>query len=471
MFSRNKAAGLITAASLCLFNAQSVLAEEVDTDQAILDRIESLESEIKELKTKKSRPVSSRKRENPFSFNGFISVGLSQHMRNEQDVVYENGQSNDLSFEPNTRIGFQVNAKIYEDAEVVYQTVIRADDDDGENYDLDTEWLYYKQNLGAGFNMQVGRIRFPAFMDSETLYVGNTYPWVSPPTDVYSVLPISNIDGVSVNHTASVGDWTFDTKVLLWGEAEIGALGSILNLENTRGIIEEFTWESLRFRIGYLYAEQTIDIDYADDDGYTQTSGSILDGLDCYCADPDFILQDLDYTFGDDLEYLTAALRYDDGLVYVSGEIVGIHTDKDALDESTNWNVTVGAYAGPVLLYIGYSETETKNESKLAEGITRDLEGLQIQTLGFNTNTFMYESQGRDVGLITQSFLVRNQKVQMAGLKYDFHPKVSLKFQAQYVSDFENENGTNSFGNFQLGTGIPDFESVMIYDLAIQAVF
>lgn len=427
---------LLTATALVSMSAQ---AQDGDYDK----RIEALKSKISALQSKQK---SNENRINGFmkgakdriNFTGFLSVGLSQFNKDSVNS-YTYGQKQDLSLLPNSWVGFQVNTKLYESGELIVQLLGQGQQSSANNdsFDIDTEWLYLKQDLGAGFNAQIGRIRFPAFADSEVQYIGNTYPWIRPPAEVYSVLPLSNIDGVSVNHQAFLGDWTIDSKALLWGEATVPSLGSSLTLENTRGLVVNAGLDALSLRFGVFKAKETININARAGDG--------------------LLTSNLSATFGDELTYYTSGIRYDNSVVYASAEGVQIVSDKDILDENRNWNLTLGYYIGDLLVYAGQSKTNVTNPSEMAANLRTVLAG--------NTVTVSNSPFPVPASFLAARFLNRHQNTYLVGAKYDISSKTSLKFQAQFLNDFENTQG--NFGN----TGSTDFKDIWIYDIAIQSVF
>lgn len=420
-------------------------AEQREELKALQTRINALESGQK--KDEKRLSSLMQTIDDKVKFNGFFSVGLSQHSESDSDLVYAYGQESDLSILPNTWVGIQMNAELYEGAEFVVQVLAQGvsgsnnvnSGSSNESFELRTDWLYFKQKLGAGFSAQVGRIRFPAFTDSEVQYIGNTYPWVRPPAEIYDVLPISNIDGVSVNYQAFVGDWTLDTKALLWGESSFNQGNSIISLENTKGVIFSATLDALNIRFGVLQGEEIIDVNAPAGNGNVN-------------------LEPINVQFGDKLTWFTSGARFDNNIVYASFEGVLIKSEDDTLDENRNFNITVGGYIGNVLLYTGLSKIEVTNDDVLGNNLNVELNN---QTVLIQHPQF--GPVPSPVGSLFGAFLTRKQTNTFIGMKYDISSKTNLKAQVQYVDDFEN-----SLGNFNRPA---DFEDAYIFDIALQSVF
>ena len=333
-----------------------------------------------------------------------------------------------------------MNADLYEGGQFVYQVIAKGASNHSDAFELETEWLYLKQDLGANFNMQVGRIRFPAFMDSENYYIGTTYPWVTPPTEIYEVLPITNIDGISYNHSILLGDWLLDSKLLLWGESSQGSDEYRLILNDVSGISFNLANDNLSLRLAYMIAEEEIQID-------APIGGSLL--------------APLKQNFGDDLTYIIASAKYDNSQAYASIESVNIDVDEGFLDENRNFNITLGWYFGPVLTYIGYSETKVTNSEEIASTINNDLNNATTLVV----HPLSPSGYSAFTGDVIASYLNKQQHTSTIGIKYNFNPKASLKVQVQHLDDMGD-----TAGNFSTGGQLP-FEDIYIYDIAIQAFF
>ncbi len=435
--------GVVALPSFALAATQQ---EEIDALKQQIQQIEKNQNASQKLLDSMSKIKT-----NPITFNGFASIGLSQISESGLDIEYNTGQGSDLSLLPTTYAGIQMHVDLYDSGEFVYQVVAKGTSANGNNaFDLETEWLYLKQDLGANFNMQVGRIRFPAFMDSENYYIGTTYPWITPPTEIYEVLPITNIDGISINHSALLGDWMLSSKMLLWGESSQGTDSYTLYLNDVYGLSFNLSNDSLSLRLAYMAAEEEIAIDFEGNKDDDAASGTLYDSMN--------------ETFGDDLEYLIASIRYDDGLMFVSAEGVDIKAKDGLLDENRNWNITTGVHIGPVLLYVGYSETKVTNDDELAGNLSEHFDNAEIK-VNYDVGGGMVIPVDYSKGALLANYLNRQQHTSTIGIKYDFVPKATFKVQVQYMDDFDD-----TAGNFSGGSSLP-FEDVYIYDIAVQAFF
>lgn len=367
------------------------------------------------------------------SLNGFASFGLSKTSSDNKDnAPYYYGQKKDLSVLPNTWFGLRLDAQLYESGQMIIQVIGKGNDN--ESLEVKTEWFFLKQELGAGFNAHIGRIRFPTYLDSEVLYVGNLYPTVTPAAEIYSVLSVNYLDGVSLNHSLPLGNWVMDTKMILWGQAETGRVGNLVSLDEVQGVALSFSNDNWTLRTGIFRGHKTIHIQAA--------ANHIIE-------------DDLDVKLHDRLDYFTSAIRFDDRRFHFTLEGVALKSKKEMMDEVHNWNMIIGAYIGNTLLYTGYSRQHVSNMDELTASQNANLPAITI-----------YPSIPVPAGNIFAGHFNRQQRGVQLGAKHDLTPKVALKAQVQYLSHFE---GTH--GNFAVQVDLPSFRNVIIYDVALQAFF
>lgn len=430
----------------------SIANESIDAE------IEALKKQVEKLESKNSSNArrldsfAKKTSSDKITFNGFMSVGASRTNRavysstGGAESRYASDQSSSASLLTDTWFGFQMNADLYEGAEFVVQIIAVGDENDSDaSFDPRVEWMYLKQDLGAGFNVQAGRIRFPVFAESENFYIGNTYPWVRPPVEVYNTLPLTRLDGVSVNGSWPVSDdWILDAKALLWATEEVDDFGFGQNtIDDLRGLVLGLSNDSMSFRVSVMTTSE----DYS---GTVTIPGAVAPN------------NGFTFNFADDREYRTFAFKYDDGLHYASLEYVDVEVDNGVLPEDERSFVTYGMHFGDWLPYVGVGFTDVKNGESIAASDPTPV-FLSFGGPAFPTGT---------VGTNLENVLNRHQRTFTVGFKWDFQPTAALKFQVQRVDDFGSvSSGGSTIGNFSHGANLNDVDEVWVYDVAIQAIF
>ncbi len=462
MHLKSLSKGALLAATVT--SASLAMAEGDDASSKIAE----LEKRLADLEIKAATPTTSTKA-NPIQFNGFYSVGLSQIDGDDtKGVQYETGQTDELEIYPNTLVGLQLNAKLYDGGQFVTQLVSLGYEDGKDRFEPQVDWLYYEHSTAYGLSAQLGRIRFPLLMESGNYHAGYSYPWVSAPTGLYNALPLTNLDGGSLAYKASAGDWYFDTQVF-GGKGEISWSEGDANLKNVIGLAFTTGNDELTLRLAAMQADQAWDATNS-----LQTAGF----GNAVAATGDTTT--LRYNFGDEMTYYTASVKYDNGGIYVSAEALAVEADEGYLPEDNSYNVTLGYHFGEFMPFIGYSYTEVKNGDELADNIDSlyaDPVVIPGQTIPLPPPAPPVQVPSVNIGDFATRVLNEQERGITLGLRWDFMPKTALKVQVQYLDDF---NGT--IGNFSNGTagvtasdpnaeGVLPFEDVYIWDIAIQGVF
>jgi hypothetical protein len=147
-----------------------------------------------------------------FSFSGFGTLGAVHSSEDQADFAAGNlrpsgaGHSHAWSAAVDSRIGAQVSALFSPQFSAVVQVISEQRYDN--SYAPTVEWANLKYQFTPDFNVRAGRIVLPAFLVSEHRKVGYANPWVRPPVEVYSLVPISSSDGVDASYRVTAGEFT-----------------------------------------------------------------------------------------------------------------------------------------------------------------------------------------------------------------------------------------------------------------------
>ncbi len=147
-----------------------------------------------------------------YSFSGFGTLGIVHSSENQADFVSNQLKPNGAGYTRNwsptvdSLLGAQVTATFAPQISAVLQ-VISEQNYDG-SWTPHVEWANLKYEFTPDFSIRGGRIVQPAFLVSDYRKVGYAIPWVRPPIEVYSLVPISNSDGVDATYRVHVGAMT-----------------------------------------------------------------------------------------------------------------------------------------------------------------------------------------------------------------------------------------------------------------------
>jgi hypothetical protein len=209
-----------------------------------------------------------------FSYSGFGTIGYA--ISDSDSRAYNTGsQLNSAtthgSFEPDTNLGFQVNAKFNDTFSGTVQ--LFAKQDVVGQYGPSLEWAFLKAKLGSNFSVRVGRMGGPFFMTSDFRNVGYTNVSMRTPIDVYAAVPVRSFDGADVLYQGSIGDVTINGQ--LWGgkSSVLAAATAKLYLNDVLGFAASAEIGPLTLRAGHV--DTTFDSEGAGAAGIIGLSGQL----------------------------------------------------------------------------------------------------------------------------------------------------------------------------------------------------
>src|ERR1700683_742549 len=130
-----------------------------------------------------------------FSFSGFGTAGEVHSSQDQADFTGSVFQPNGAGYtrrwspEVDSLLGAQLTANIAPKLSAVLQVI--AEQNYNGTFTPHVEWANLKYQFTPDFSVRIGRVELPTFLFSDTRKVGYTYPWVRPPIEVYTLLPIT----------------------------------------------------------------------------------------------------------------------------------------------------------------------------------------------------------------------------------------------------------------------------------------
>jgi hypothetical protein len=143
------------------------------------------------------------------TFSGFGQAVVGTTLSNNKTYPFAPYDA-DPSFKPESNFALQASAPLTDSITAVAQVLALGQDDFQPKF----QWAYIKFQLNNTFALKVGRIEAPLYKYSDFLYVGEAYPWVTPPASVYTTSPFTGADGIELTADSTVGDWDFYTQLV-----------------------------------------------------------------------------------------------------------------------------------------------------------------------------------------------------------------------------------------------------------------
>ncbi|GIU18640.1 MULTISPECIES: hypothetical protein [unclassified Shewanella] len=192
------------------------------------------------------------------TLGGFGSTTISKS-DNRTPLFISREIADETCYDCDTIFGLQLDIDIFDSLSASGQVVKRTQDDWS---DPELEWAYLSYEFDD-FEVRAGRLRIPLFLVSEYYYVGQAYPWIRPPQEVYdSILGFTFYDGLSVAWNYDVSDELMLTISPYYGfdrlnEVEIA--GSVLQFdtEYMAGIYVDLVGFNYRLHSGFMQVEYT----------------------------------------------------------------------------------------------------------------------------------------------------------------------------------------------------------------------
>jgi len=238
--------------------------------------------------------------------------------------------------------GVQINASLNDTVSAVGQIVASGADD----FEADFAWAYINFAFENGLGMKLGRQRLAFYRYSDYLDVGYAYPWIRPPSSVYTA-GLRNVDGISFNYAHSFGSWNSYAQFLYGGyegDVKVGGVVQQQKTENLMSFVWELDYDSWAFlRLSYHLPRNSV-------------RGVALDTLvDALIADGRPELASRLATDGDTAKFFEIAGQVDLGNWFVNAEFTSRKRENAAhFSDKQDWYTSVGYRAGaftPLLTY------------------------------------------------------------------------------------------------------------------------
>lgn len=195
---------------------------------------------------------------------GFSTAGFSV---TDSDQIYL-GSDKDGTFNESTLLGLNLKFSPNKNVPIKFFTQLVAQGSD--DWSVGVEWGYISWALAHNFNITLGRERAPLFMISETYHVGQTYPWIRPPEEIYGDfnVPLDSLEKIALDYTVELDNWSFNTEIFIGDgtlEAPLAGISVSGEVNKTWGAIFTANSDNLELRfaaIGVnidLYASEFIE--------------------------------------------------------------------------------------------------------------------------------------------------------------------------------------------------------------------
>ena len=387
-----------------------------------------------------------------FSFSGYGTVGVV-HSDNDQadylvDVFKPNGPGHTRSWsaDVDSRIGAQVSAAFTPSLSAVVQVLAQQRYDN--SYTPVVEWANVQYRITPDASVRLGRMVLPVFMVTDSRRVGYSNPWVRPPVEVYSLVPVTSYDGADASYRFTAGS-VVNTMQLSYGRADpkFPATEVVQSGKAKARDLAAFAYTAeagpLTFRANYGEAKLTV-----------EAFDPLFAGFRQFGPPGEAIASTYELD-GRKVKFVGFGASYDPGRWFATAEYAHFDTDS-ILGSRTSWYVSGGHRFGSFTPYATYARMKSDKATTTA-GL--DPTGLPPQLAAV--------AQALNAALNAGLALSAEQDTVSVGVRWDFMRNAALKLQYDRVKLGANSVGT--FGHVQ-----PGFEPggrVGLFSAAVDFVF
>jgi len=383
-----------------------------------------------------------------FSLSSFGTVGIVHSSEKNADFTSSIYKPNGAGYTRNwdadvdSLIGAQVTANLTQQLSAVVQVISEQRYDD--SYRPTLEWANFKYQFTPDFSLRAGRTVQPAFLLSDSRKVGYTLPWVRPPGEVYSLIPVTSTDGLDLSYRLHFGDLTNTVQGNVGqGDFRMPANTGRTVSRDAWGISNLTEYGALTTRVTYQKTHLTV-----------ESFNPLFDGFRNFGEEGNAIADRYD-SKDKPFEFVGVGAIYDPGQWFVMGEW-GHFDSHSVIGAMSAWYLSGGYRIDAFTPYVTYARSKTVSETSAA---------------GLNTSTLPPALAGAatDLNSTLNTLLVGSsgQQTLSVGMRWDFTKNMDAKL--QYDHTRLDSNASGPLVNLQ-----PDYQpggSFNLFSLAIDFVF
>jgi len=333
-------------------------------------------------------------------FSAFGSTSITRS-DNETPLYLNREITDENCFDCDTTLGVQLDYQFLDSFTASVQVVKRPQD---EWSDPALEWLYIGYNYKQ-YDIKVGRLRIPAFLDSEYYYVAHAYTAARPSQEVYdSLFGVTSYDGLSIKWQEELTDdisLAIEPYGAFFGERDVTKGDDKYNFKISKmaGLHIELSSYDYRIFVNGLYSAFDTTLNYA--------------GLPPYIP-----------AFTSKLEDQTSRI-YSLGGEYL-WDAVTLRAETYYAEDNFNWYTQVAYSINKFTPYIAYAEKHNRSDTRngnytMTAGLRLDLTAsISINLEYQKTQPEDYDTSLFGIGQFTEPFSSTDSNAEVVTLMVNF---------------------------------------------------
>ncbi len=336
------------------------------------------------------------------------------------------------------------------------------------------EWANISYDITPDFAIRAGRIVLPTFLTSDTRKVGYAQPWLRPPVELYSLMPITSSDGVDLTYRLRFGEVNHNLRAAYGGTDARVPDGGKVKVRDGWLVADTIEYGAATFHIAHSRSKVTLEPFEELFSGYRNLAdqagqfAAVLGGLghpaaSQYAGAGAQALRIADKYEADSqrMDFFGIGASYDPGRWFVMAEW-GQTDYNSVFGKRQAWYTTAGFRWGAFTPYVTYARARLKSPSSdPGTGMPAPL-GFPFTT----TSTALAAGAAQlDAALNDGLSGAPDQKTYSIGIRWDFAKNAAFKLQYDH-SDIGSgspgtlDHGTDRFrpgGRFDVWSATVDF--------------
>lgn len=335
------------------------------------------------------------------------------------------GYTDEFSITEQSLVAIQPTYSFSDKFSVTSQLIAHASDE----RDSGVEWLYLSYQPDNAWHFRAGKLRMPFFMYSDSVDVGYSYPWVTPPVQVYNNYLFPTFNGASASYFYSGTDFGLNLETYYgYFRGDLFLAGSRVDVEtkvdDLAGLVATVSRNNLSLRLSYHQGENQTVIPYI----VPLKDALYANGLDASARSLE----------SDGQVYaLQAAISYDTLNAFYKAEWVKTVTGYDIAPEVIGYYLSAGYVHDDLTFHGTYSNSEYSEVMPVMELPTEPTGDPQTDALA----SAYYQAFATTPNGSLESYSV--------GVRWDFRLNMALK--ADVTLFQESNNDRSGFFNGAAG--------------------
>ena len=359
--------------------------------------------------------------------SGFARI-IGGYLDSDADSL--NGYEDELTFREQSLVAIQPSYTFSDQLSVTGQFLAHSNPE----RESGTEWLYVSYQPNSHWQFRAGKMRIPRYAYSDSIDVGYSYHWITPPLQVYNNYLVPTFNGVSANYNYAGEDFALYLEGFYgYFNGEIFQAGNRVDVkadvEDLRGIAATLSSHNISLRLSYNTGTNKTDVpqlvplqNALELTGFNNSAHS-LDG-------------------DGRAHFYEIALSYDNFDHFIKAEWTRAETELDLAPSVEGYYLTAGHLMNDWTLHFTYAASAYANVKAQQElQPFRNQPGHPLAEL---SNGYYQIFDSVPNGSLDSYTL---------GARWDFRLNMALKAEASYLHETQPRSG---FFGTRFTTGVPE---------------